>query len=261
MAAGIRANGHLLLNSAKMSKSDGNFMTLAEAVKKFSADGTRICLADSGDTVEDANFVEVTADAGILRLYTFIEWVKEMLASKLLLRSGAERTFNDRVFLSEMHKKTQEADGYYQKALFREALRVGFFEFQSCRDKYRELCGAAGMHVDLIFEFIRRQALLMAPICPHAAEHVWQLLGNKGTIVNAAWPEVGVIDEIEIKKSDYIMDAAHFFRLVQKQTQTAGKGKQLKTKPTDAVIWVAKTYPPWQSSVINLMKTLYEVSR
>lgn len=83
---GIRANGHLLLNSAKMSKSEGNFLTLTEAIKKFSADGMRLCLADAGDTVEDANFVENMADAGILRLYTFIEWVKEILASKDSLR-------------------------------------------------------------------------------------------------------------------------------------------------------------------------------
>lgn len=78
----IRANGHLLMNSAKMSKSEGNFLTLAEAISKFSADGMRLCLADAGDSVEDANFVESMADAGILRLYTFIEWVKEVLANK-----------------------------------------------------------------------------------------------------------------------------------------------------------------------------------
>lgn len=35
----FRANGHLLLNSEKMSKSTGNFMTLAEAIERFSADG------------------------------------------------------------------------------------------------------------------------------------------------------------------------------------------------------------------------------
>lgn len=83
---GIRANGHLLLNSAKMSKSEGNFLTLTEAVQKFSADGMRLCLADAGDSVEDANFVETMADAGILRLYTFIEWVKEVLELKETLR-------------------------------------------------------------------------------------------------------------------------------------------------------------------------------
>ena len=35
----VRANGHLLLNSEKMSKSTGNFLTLTDAINKFSADG------------------------------------------------------------------------------------------------------------------------------------------------------------------------------------------------------------------------------
>lgn len=80
-----------------MSKSEGNFLTVSEAVKKFSADGMRLCLADSGDSVEDANFVENTADAGILRLYNFIEWVKEILSNDFL-RQGDPYTFNDEVF-------------------------------------------------------------------------------------------------------------------------------------------------------------------
>ena len=58
----------------------------------------RLALADAGDTVEDANFVEAMADAGILRLYTGVEWVKEMLASCSSLRSGPADSFNDRVF-------------------------------------------------------------------------------------------------------------------------------------------------------------------
>ncbi len=60
----IRTNGHLLLNSAKMSKSEGNFLTLYEAVQKISWGKS-------------------------MRLFTFI--VKEMVASKLLLRTGSSK--------------------------------------------------------------------------------------------------------------------------------------------------------------------------
>ncbi|XP_019863458.1 PREDICTED: leucine--tRNA ligase, cytoplasmic-like, partial [Amphimedon queenslandica] len=35
---GIRGNGHLLLNSEKMSKSTGNFLTLRQSIERFSAD-------------------------------------------------------------------------------------------------------------------------------------------------------------------------------------------------------------------------------
>ncbi|KAI8124989.1 cytoplasmic, Leucine--tRNA ligase [Lucilia cuprina] len=125
------------------------------AVDKFSADGMRLCLADAGDSVEDANFVESTADAGILRLYTFIEWVKEMLAARPAMRKGHHHTFNDK------------------KMLFKEALRTGFYELQLTRDKYRNCAVHMVCTRILVFEIIRRQALLIAPICPHVAEHVW----------------------------------------------------------------------------------------
>ena len=38
--------------------------------------GTRMTLADAGDTLEDANFVFDMAHGGILRLYAYIEWIK-----------------------------------------------------------------------------------------------------------------------------------------------------------------------------------------
>ena len=38
--------------------------------------GTRLALADAGDTLEDANFVFSMADAGLLRLYSQLEWIK-----------------------------------------------------------------------------------------------------------------------------------------------------------------------------------------
>jgi leucyl-tRNA synthetase len=70
----MRANGHLMLNGEKMSKSTGNSLTLRDSLVKFGADATRVTLADAGDSIEDANFEESTANAAILRLRTLIEW-------------------------------------------------------------------------------------------------------------------------------------------------------------------------------------------
>lgn len=170
----IRANGHLLLNSEKMSKSTGNFMTLKQAVEKYSADGMRLSLADAGDTVEDANFVEAVAEAGLLRLYAFLEWCKEIVENVKDLRpeDSPMDTYADRVFESEMNKNIIATDQAYGSMMYKEALRTGFFEYQSIRDKYRELCFGP-MHAGLIFKFIRTQLILLAPICPHICEYIW----------------------------------------------------------------------------------------
>ncbi|XP_018341238.1 PREDICTED: leucine--tRNA ligase, cytoplasmic [Trachymyrmex septentrionalis] len=261
---GIRANGHLLLNSAKMSKSEGNFLTLAEAVEKFSADGVRLCLADSGDSIEDANFIESTADAGILRLYNFIEWIKDILNTDAYFcqNGSAElKRFHENVFVSEINLKIQETSENYSKMLYKEALRTGFYELQTVRDKYLQLSPA--VNLDLIKNYIEVQIILLFPICPHVCEYIWgDLLKKDGSILNARWPAIGDIDEILIKSSQYLIDAAHTFRILLKNYMIPKKSKTKNDitnieKPNHGIIWVAKTYPPWQSVILETMREMY----
>ena len=176
---GVRANGHLLLNSEKMSKSTGNFLTLEEAIKQYSADGVRFALADAGDSIEDANFVEKQAETGLLRLYNLIEWSKEMLISLNTLRDddfAKTNFFPDIAFNNQMNYLINQTDNHYTNMMFKEALKSGFFEFQDARDKYRELCGSHGMNRKLILKFIESQALILCPLCPHICEAIWSLL-------------------------------------------------------------------------------------
>lgn len=257
----VRANGHLLLNSEKMSKSTGNFLTLSQAIAKFSADGMRLALADAGDTVEDANFVEAMADAGILRLYAWVDWVKEMIANQNNLRTGPADTFNDRVFVSEMYSSIVKTEQHYERMMYKEALKSGFFEFQAAKDKYRELA-IEGMHRDLVFRFIEYQTLLLAPICPHLCEHTWTLLGKRTSVMKASWPTAGPVDEILIRSSQYLMDTAHDLRLRLKAYIQPAKSKKgdnkPPAKPTHCSIYVAKTYPPWQHSALSLLGKHYK---
>lgn len=140
----------------------------------------RLSLADAGDTVEDANFVEAVAEAGLLRLYAFLEWCKEIIETKATLRpeDSPADSYADRVFESEMNKYIIETDKNYTGVMFKEALRTGFFEYQTARDKYRELTQGP-MHAGLIFKFIKTQVIMLSPICPHVCEYIWtKLLGE-----------------------------------------------------------------------------------
>uniref|UniRef100_A0A2K6E3D1 Leucine--tRNA ligase, cytoplasmic n=1 Tax=Macaca nemestrina TaxID=9545 RepID=A0A2K6E3D1_MACNE len=246
-----------------MSKSTGNFLTLTQAIDKFSADGMRLALADAGDTVEDANFVEAMADAGILRLYTWVEWVKEMVANWDSLRSGPANTFNDRVFASELNAGIIKTDQNYEKMMFKEALKTGFFEFQAAKDKYRELA-VEGMHRELVFRFIEVQTLLLAPFCPHLCEHIWTLLGKPDSIMNASWPVAGPVDEVLIHSSQYLMEVTHDLRLRLKNYMMPAKGKktdkQPLQKPSHCTIYVAKNYPPWQHTTLSVLRKHFEAN-
>ncbi|XP_048589324.1 leucine--tRNA ligase, cytoplasmic isoform X3 [Nematostella vectensis] len=257
---GVRANGHLLLNSEKMSKSTGNFLTLRQAINKFSADGMRLALADAGDTLEDANFVEKMADAGILRLYTFHEWIREMIASKDQLRTGPKTSYEDRVFESEINQAIRQTELNYEQMTYRDAVKTGFYELQASRDKYREMC-LNGMHRDLVFRFIEVQTLLLSPICPHLCEDIWKVIGKSGSILNADWPVAGDVDETLLKSAVYLTSSTHEFRLRIKNL-LAPKGKKQKdapppAKPTLGLVYVASSFPPWQHVTLTTLKQLY----
>ncbi|XP_046853769.1 leucine--tRNA ligase, cytoplasmic-like [Xenia sp. Carnegie-2017] len=257
----VRANGHILLNSEKMSKSTGNFLTLEQAVKKFSADGLRLALADAGDTIEDANFVEKMADGGILRLYTFLEWVKEMIELKDNLRVDSMESFQDLVFINEINNTIAKSKENYENMLYREVVKSSFFEFQAARDRYREM-SMNGMHRELVFRFIEVQVLMLAPICPHICEHIWRLIGHEDSIMFASWPQHQEVNKSYLKASSYIADSAHEFRLRIKSMMTS-RGKKNATpavQPTKGIIYIADSFPSWQELTLKKLKEMYEIN-
>ncbi|VDN53772.1 unnamed protein product [Dracunculus medinensis] len=256
----FRANGHLLLNNEKMSKQTGNFLTLAETVKLFSADGMRLSLADAGDYIEDANFIFSMADAAVLRLYNLLIWVKEMmeLRARNGLRTGSARTFADRVFINEMNRAIAQTADNYEKTLFKEALKTGFFEYQAYRDKYREFCGSdSEMHVDLVFRWIETQAIILSPICPHIGEKIWKILKKDSLIVCEQWPVAAPVDELVVKEAEFIDDAIKDFRARLKnymKKRSSAEG----TLPSEAVIYIAHEYLGWQRQVLLILGDMYE---
>jgi leucyl-tRNA synthetase len=209
----IRANGHLLLNNEKMSKSTGNFLSLRQAIDKYGADAVRFSLADAGDSMDDANFLEKTADGAILRLFTEKEWMTETMASVATLRTGPY-TWLDRVFMHEIAKNVQECYDNYEGMLFKMAVKSGFYELQNARNEYRKavLTMETSMHRNLVIMYIEVQALVMAPVIPHWSDDAWTVvLGKKETVLKALWPVIGDIIGDD-KGGESVLAAAFYIR-------------------------------------------------
>jgi leucyl-tRNA synthetase len=193
----MRPNGHLLLNSEKMSKSTGNFMSLFEAVERYGADATRFALADAGDGLEDANFVAKTADDAVLKLFTEKELCEEMIADakngRLRNCPESEFTWNDRVFRAEMVRIVKQADAAYSGMLYREALKNAYYDLQNAKGEYRKACLAPngsteqyeGLHHDLVMLYVELQSIMMMPITPHWSEYLYSTLLGKVSIYSA----------------------------------------------------------------------------
>jgi leucyl-tRNA synthetase len=259
---GVRINGHLMLNREKMSKSTGNFLTLDQAIEKYGADATRLALADAGDSVEDANFEDTTANAAILRLHTLLEWFEDQLKSTNELRTG-EFGFHDKVFENEINNLITRTKEAYDVTYYRDALKYGFYELQSSRDWYQQVC-ANGMHLDLVNRFMEIQTLLLTPICPFWAEHVWStLLGKPDTVMQARFPEPSAeVDLSVLAAAEYVRKTIKSIRdteLAQlKKKKKATENAYNPDAPKILKLYVATSFPEWQDAGIQLLKDNFD---
>lgn len=73
------------------------------------------------------------------------------------LRSNHEEDFSyhDKVFSNELNHLVKASDEAYEKLMFREAVKAGFYDLQAARDRYRDITAAGdGMNWVLVQRFI-----------------------------------------------------------------------------------------------------------
>lgn len=165
-------NGYILVEGDKMSKSEGNFITLIDAINEYGADSTRLACALAGDSINDANFTKENANAAILQLSTF-----EMFMNKCLEQKGTLRNKNDEspyatfdeIFEAEMEESIMKVKEAYEKMVYRDVVKYGFHDFTTQKDLYVLNCENKPRQ-DLIERYIYLQLLFLYPICPHFCE-------------------------------------------------------------------------------------------
>ncbi|ESQ56138.1 hypothetical protein EUTSA_v10027096mg, partial [Eutrema salsugineum] len=261
---GTRCNGHIMLNSEKMSKSTGNFRTLRQAIEEFSATATRFALADAGDGVDDANFVFKTADAAILGLTRELTWMEEVLAAESSLRMGSPSTYADKVFENDMNIAIRLTEKAYKDCLFREALKNGFYDLQNARDEYRDSCGSGGMNHNLVLRFMDVQTRLIEPICPQFAEYVWRkLLKKEGSVVTAGWPTSNEPDLVLKGAKKYLQDViALMGKLLRPSPKKAAKKNAQVTavaeKKLKGLVYVNEQFDGWRAHCLKILQSKFD---
>jgi leucyl-tRNA synthetase len=154
---------------------------------------------------------------------------------------------------------------------FRTALKQGLYDFENARNWYRTICapenGGPVMHRDLVFDWVRANALLMAPFTPHFSEHVWQtILGEKSSVQSAAFPTPsGPIDAAVLGQLEYMRGVVDSIRSAEALVSRRKGGKQKApapsydpSKPKQARIYVARDFPEWQNKSVQLVREAWD---
>jgi len=251
---GFFCNGWLLVNNEKMSKSKGNFFTVADIIQKYSADTVRLALANSGDTLEPANFDESVCNKALLSFPVFLENMKAIVEGKEPLREGKADLFADKWFANELNRLAAESKTLYATMYYREALRTAYFEFTGSFDQYKDVCraGKTKPHKSLVMRYLEWQMIVLSPICPHFCEHGWSLLGKKGSVLDARYPEPTVpVDASIVSQGLHVYDKVpHDFILLQMKAAKMGT-------PESGVVYIAKSYPAWKVTVLKILRDIH----
>jgi leucyl-tRNA synthetase len=180
MPKSYAVNGHILIDGEKMSKSNGNFITMSDAIDTWGIDAVRFTLADSGDSVLNANFSTKMVEDATNKLCKELDYLSKYYPNK-----NTPKDIYDKIFLAQMDECVSLASCAYGTMQYREVLKHAFFNLIGYRDAYvkvknimkHEHCGFA------MTRYIEVLCKLMWPICPHFSEYIWRVLFNNTTFI------------------------------------------------------------------------------
>lgn len=173
----IVANGFVLMEGKKMSKSLGNILPLRRAVAEYGADVVRLSIVGGADLSVDTDFSKPVAQGVESRLRAILE-----LASHAAGKSAGEKI--DLWLLSRLNRRLADIDGKFQRLEHRELIKELLYDTSADLAWYLKRANKPRLR-----EFFEKWALAIAPFAPHAAEEIWHAMGKKGFAINAPMPQ------------------------------------------------------------------------
>ncbi|QKF93616.1 leucyl-tRNA synthetase class IA [Fadolivirus algeromassiliense] len=207
-------NGYIMLNNKKMSKSEGNFMTLRQAIDKYGSDPVRIALAEAGSGFDDANFMEKNANVAIVKLTIEKAWCIEMINKLVNEKNFRNDEFWEKIFEEEINQCIIDADKYYTEMEYQKAIVNGFYKMLSVRDNYRNKYESKTIQMSHyhIKKYIENFLLIVYPICPHFVEHIWNYAEHQGLVFSKTWPTNVTVNKKLIYYRDIINNIVDNYR-------------------------------------------------
>jgi len=188
---GIVANGFVLMEGAKMSKSLENIIPLRQGIAKFGADPVRVGVMATAELGQDTDFSEGLALSIQERLSALIGQARKLGTKKTVGKPKLSTL--DRWMITRLSIAVQSATNALDRLRVREAINIIIYQLDNDIAWYRRRLGPKKLRSDNRDRILRKvleiRTRMMAPLAPHTAEEIWSRIGNKGFVVQADWPE------------------------------------------------------------------------
>jgi leucyl-tRNA synthetase len=164
----------------KMSKSRGNTVSPDELIARFGADTVRLSTLFIGPPEKESEWSE----EGVAGAYRYLNRVHELCARVESLSAGGAAGHGDGPLARLTHQTIRRVTADAAEFHFHTAV-AALMEFQRGIGEALE----AGVETPSTIRFATRTLLqLLHPIAPHLTEEWWQRLGERGFVVESAWP-------------------------------------------------------------------------
>jgi leucyl-tRNA synthetase len=197
--ARLFTQGMVIKDGAKMSKSRGNVVSPDEMIARYGADAARLYSLFAAPPDRDLDW----QDSGIEGIQRFLGRVY-----RFVVRNSASAQTASVATLSAASlpaaSTLSPAARQIQRKLHQTIKRVsddfqGRWHFNTCISAIMELVnqlyGAeeaiaqSAVPAALLAEVQRSLVLLLAPFAPYLANELWEMLGEKGSLLKAPWPK------------------------------------------------------------------------
>ncbi|MEM2440499.1 MAG: leucine--tRNA ligase, partial [Candidatus Bathyarchaeia archaeon] len=246
----IVTNGVVTMEGAKMSKSFGNIIPLRIGLASYGADPIRLSVLATAELLQDADFSPAVAKAmrdKLERLYRLVLQTVQTTTAE----GGGEETLTtiDRWMLSRLQGHIKRATEAMEKLEVRKAIQTIMFELDQDLQWYQKRTKADGKtKTSIINEVLKTQILMLAPFAPHICEELWEIMGGKGFVSLAPWPEPDETKvDMEAEESETI--------IVGVLEDTRNIIRATKTKPQKVFYYIAAQWK-WKVYLKALEKSM-----
>ncbi len=218
---GISANGMMMVEGEKMSKSKGNIITISNALQSYGADALRAGLMDGAEGMDDVDWRDKNTKDIQLKINSLPSFVNSFESSGANSRNiGLSDLWLENQIQKHIARVSSNLDMMKTKSAFQEA----FYAYWNDLRDY--MAQSEVRPSNLVTYAVDTWIKLLAPFLPYSAEEINETRGKKGMIAVSEFPkldETKVHPEAELGQillQRVVDDAKNILKLIPQQMKS-----------------------------------------